>query len=232
MTQAPRSSKMLQYLNWRMKVTISDTRTLVGTYLAFDRHMNMVLADTEEYRKIKTKKGEEKEEKRALGLVLLRGEHVISLQADAPPPPKPRSQQLQGKGGPGKSQATGRGISTATPLSLSTGLNVPLRGLGGPSPSMMMPVSRTAVTSAQPIQYTPQSTSSTTTQQQQSVMQQPPQPMMGRGFPMQQMPFGRGMQLPPPPQMMFGRGLPMNPQMMLGRGMMMPPQQQQQPRSQ
>jgi small nuclear ribonucleoprotein B and B' len=79
----------MAYVNWRMRITLSDTRQLVGTFLAFDRHMNLVLADTEEFRKIKAKKGaEEKEEKRVLGLVLLRGECVISLSAEAPPPPK------------------------------------------------------------------------------------------------------------------------------------------------
>lgn len=54
---------------------------LVGTFLAFDRHMNVVLADTEEFRKVRTKnkvdgKGivvEEKELKRTVGFILLRG---------------------------------------------------------------------------------------------------------------------------------------------------------------
>ena len=79
----------MAYVNWRMRITLSDTRQLVGTFLAFDRHMNLVLADTDEYRKVKVKgSAEEKEEKRVLGLVLLRGECVISLAAEAPPPPK------------------------------------------------------------------------------------------------------------------------------------------------
>lgn len=83
---------MLSLINWRLKVTISDGRALTGQMLAFDRHMNLVLADCEEFRRVKPKKkaGEapavEQEMKRTLGLVILRGETVVSLSVEGPPP--------------------------------------------------------------------------------------------------------------------------------------------------
>ena len=51
-----RSAKFLQWINYRVRVTIQDNRSLVGTLIAFDKHMNLVLDDTQEYRVIKLKK--------------------------------------------------------------------------------------------------------------------------------------------------------------------------------
>lgn len=113
---------------------------MTGQMLAFDQHMNLVLADSEctlpfgvrpcsdgrrwivfllaeEFRRLKSKskkrkaasqqtKGEasdeddvvaapEAEQKRALGLIILRGESIVSLSVEGPPPAERAGPQSQ-----------------------------------------------------------------------------------------------------------------------------------------
>ena len=93
-------------------MTLHDGRSIVGTFLAFDKHLNLVLSEAEEFRTLK--KGaavlEERTEKRSLGLVLIRGENVVSLAVEGPPPPA--APKLT-PGGPG--QARGAGLARLSP---------------------------------------------------------------------------------------------------------------------
>lgn len=51
-----KTSKIMQLLQYRLKVTLVDGRVLIGQMIAFDRYMNLVLAECEEWRTLKAKK--------------------------------------------------------------------------------------------------------------------------------------------------------------------------------
>eukprot|EP00796_Vickermania_ingenoplastis_P010329 gene10329-7223_t len=71
---------MLSNINKMLRITTDDNRELTGKLLVFDRHMNVVLGDTVEVRPQTKKMAKEGvESTRELGLILLRGEHVVSV---------------------------------------------------------------------------------------------------------------------------------------------------------
>ena len=102
-----------------MRVQLQDNRNLIGTMKGFDQHMNLVLADCEEIRRIKNK-----DEKRILGFLLLRGERIVSLSVEGPPPQEDdrtiASQMApvaSAVPGVGMGRAVGRGLPTpAVPM--------------------------------------------------------------------------------------------------------------------
>ncbi|KAM0390867.1 hypothetical protein HYE67_009054 [Fusarium culmorum] len=144
-----KQGKMAGYINWRMRVTLNDGRAMTGQMLAFDKHMNLVLADTEEFRRVKRKQNKpaapgasgsgslvESEEKRTLGLTIVRGAHIISLSVESPPPADPSARLGKSApggissalaAGPGVARPAGRG---AAPPSLAG----PAAGVGGVPP--------------------------------------------------------------------------------------------------
>ena len=138
-----RTSKMLAYINYRMRVTILDGRQIVGRFMAFDRHMNLVLGDAEEFRKLPPKKGlseEERQTRRVLGFLLLRGEEVVSLTVEGPPPQVDKRAQAQtAPAGPGSGKAAGRGMPGGMPGAPPPGLAGPAHGVGGPMAAQMQP---------------------------------------------------------------------------------------------
>ncbi|KAG0638213.1 small nuclear ribonucleoprotein [Tuber brumale] len=140
------SKQQGKMINYRMRVTMTDGRQLTGTLLAFDKHMNVVLADTEEFRRIKRKPkttapaastvGQITEEKRTLGLIILRGLHIVSLSVESPPPADPSSRLgATTAGGP-----SAAGVAAAGPgISRPAGRGLPIIGMGGPPPPGGLP---------------------------------------------------------------------------------------------
>ncbi|KAJ3337756.1 hypothetical protein HDU93_000533 [Gonapodya sp. JEL0774] len=161
-----KNSKILALLNFRLRITIQDGRMFVGQMIAFDKHMNLVISECEEFRKVRPKgkattaagtttaqaeRPPEREEKRSLGLVILRGECIVSISVEAPPPTA--DERLRGAGlggGPGIGRPAGRGLPV-NPMGMP-GLAGPVRGVGGPPPGMMAPGAR-PLAAAAPVSY-------------------------------------------------------------------------------
>jgi len=142
---------MFGLINWRLKVTLTDGRYLIGQMLAFDKHMNLVIADCEEFRRVRPKKkageseaGPEQEIKRALGLVILRGEVVVSLSVEGPPPVVDEDKKTAGiLPGPGRGMPAGRGMGMMPPMGPPAFARPPVPfappGMPGPPPGFRPP---------------------------------------------------------------------------------------------
>lgn len=80
-------SKFWNWIDHRVRVQIQDHRTMVGTLIGFDKYLNLILADADEYRTIRPKKKSDpiREVKRPMGLMILRGDTVLCITAEKSP---------------------------------------------------------------------------------------------------------------------------------------------------
>lgn len=125
--------------------------------------MNLVLAETEEFRVTKksiaaarkaannnnnnnSNNNEQatpiRETKRSLGLVILRGEHVISVSVEAPPPTSDPSARLGGLGTGAGASAGGAGV-----VAQGAGFAKPINRTGGAPGSALAGPTRTTAAS-------------------------------------------------------------------------------------
>lgn len=124
---------MMQMLNCRLRVTLTDGRTMLGQLLAYDKHMNLILADTEEFRPVRKSKDGTNELRRTLGLAVLRGECIVSMTPEGGPPlasgNKARVPAAMQMGPGGTRGGLGRGVPMPPPGMAPV-------GLAGPAPAM------------------------------------------------------------------------------------------------
>jgi hypothetical protein len=95
--------------------------------------MNLVLADCEEFKQLKRK---DVEEKRTLGLIILRGTNIVCLSVEGPPPADPAARLGSGASASSAAIAPGPGIARpAIPgRGMAPSLAGPAAGVGGPGP--------------------------------------------------------------------------------------------------
>ncbi|KJP89851.1 hypothetical protein AK88_00562 [Plasmodium fragile] len=128
-----KNSRLENWLQYRVRVTVSDTRYFVGTFLSYDRHMNIVLVDAEEFRRVKSQENSSKEIKRVIGLILIRGENIVSFTAERAPVNKKSMTNVLNKG-----MATGRGIPMNNFVPLQNNFNPNMANPMGNMPTGMV----------------------------------------------------------------------------------------------
>lgn len=129
-----RTSKIGQLLNSRVKVTLQDGRVFIGQLLAHDKHLNFVLADCEEFRLLRKGGSTGQSERRSLGMIVLRGEEIVSVSQETGAPPR------------GGNKARIPASSTTTSTTTANTMNIPPpgsvpmppSGLAGPMPGMFI----------------------------------------------------------------------------------------------
>jgi len=65
-----------------LKVTLTDGRFVVGTFQCLDKKKNFILYNCEETRRVSDENGVEGDAKRSLGLVMVPGKHLVSVELE------------------------------------------------------------------------------------------------------------------------------------------------------
>ncbi len=129
-----KGNKLSQLLNHRLRVTLLDGRVLIGQLLAHDKHFNLVMVECEEFRlprkSLKNTANASVDPatnslRRTLGMIVLRGEEVVSVTLESGAPPRGGNQARI----PASVLTAGSGNTSGV---ANTGIPAPGTGLTGP----------------------------------------------------------------------------------------------------
>lgn len=70
------------WLNRFMRIKMTDGRILIGAFVCTDRDRNIILGSCDEY--VNAQDLDDKEEPRVLGLAMVPGQHIVSIEIDDP----------------------------------------------------------------------------------------------------------------------------------------------------
>ncbi|XP_065587706.1 N-alpha-acetyltransferase 38, NatC auxiliary subunit-like isoform X1 [Cyrtonyx montezumae] len=76
----PRARRLAALLNRSLRVRMSDGRTLVGAFLCTDRDANIILGSAQEF--LKASDAFPGSEPRVLGLAMVPGHHIVSIEVE------------------------------------------------------------------------------------------------------------------------------------------------------
>ncbi len=127
-----KGNKLAQLLNVRIRVTLLDGRVIIGQLLAHDKHFNLVLCECEEFRLPRqsttnaTTTANLDQFRRTLGMIVLRGEEVVAVNAETGAPPK------------NKARIPASVLNEATAPATSAGFAIPAPGTGLTGPGVKL----------------------------------------------------------------------------------------------
>lgn len=73
MTDSLNVQELRSYLHLKARVTVTDGRMFCGTFTCVDKQKNIILANSDEFRK---------GEKRHVGLVMIPGKHITKAEVE------------------------------------------------------------------------------------------------------------------------------------------------------
>lgn len=81
-SERPGCAKLRTWLNHYMRIQMTDGRVLIGLFMCTDKDKNVILGSCQEY--LSMEAVERQEEARPLGLAMIPGQHITTLEVDMP----------------------------------------------------------------------------------------------------------------------------------------------------